>query len=269
MPYRSDIEAANARIARLEEERARLEKERARLARALDAKPSASSSGAGPWLWGALVLAAAGAALLGLVVPTARPPTRRDLSPSPTPEMLSTAYALGGLGGVSAATPSLGAIAAPVPAIEPAPDAAWAPVIAMESGAVRALDSPPTPDDPAFFGQYWEARVTHTHEGGPPVGTECLVTLAPRPPGDAGVATIRCGSELIHGAMVSPPDRAADRRGFCWFDGTDLYCAPPEGSTQVCWINTNTRVARCGRDIDLDVHTVMRDPRERPPPDRM
>lgn len=266
MPYRSDIEAANAKIARLEQERASLEKERARLERALTARPSTSPSGAGPWLWGALVLAAAGAALLGLIGPTARPPARSD-SPLPaTPERLSTPYALGGLDGP---TPSLGAIPAPVPAIEPGPEAAWAPVIAMESGAVRALAPPSTPDEPTFFGQYWEARVTHTHEGGPPVGTECLVTLAPRPPGDAGVATIRCGSELIHGAMVSPPGRAADRRGFCWFDGTDLYCAPPEHSTQVCWINTNTRVARCGRDIDLDIHTLMRDPRERPPPDRM
>ncbi len=134
------------------------------------------------------------------------------------------------------------------------------------SGPTPPLEpgEPTTPADSAFFGQYWRARVTRTGPGGPPVGTECLITLDPGLYGGAGVATVRCGGEDLHRTAVTPPHR--ENQGFCWFDGRELYCAPPNTTAErICWVSTAANVAMCRRDVDLYIHTNMRDPRARAP----
>jgi hypothetical protein len=234
-PYRSDLDAAQARIASLEAAVRNVETERARLERALREKIERR------WPWSVLTLVAiSGAALVVLVSLTpAAPAVLRPRTAAPAPSM-------------------------PAPSdVQPQP----ASVLDAPSLAPTDEIAAMTPADSAFVSQYWEARVTRTGAHGPPVGTECLITTAPGLYGGAGIATVRCGEDLLHATGVTPPERG-DERGFCWFDGRDLYCAPPDQSAaRMCWINTAGHVASCHREIDLYVHSNMRDPRERPPPE--
>ena len=248
-PYRSDLAAAQARIASLEAALHRVERDRAQV----DASRRTTEPRK-PWSALALVLVS-GALLIGFLSPSepapAAPPLRNTQAAEPPPSPPSPSPIGSMIGGPLVSPPVLtgraigGGLA--------------------DLGAVGGIAAVP-PEDSAFVGQYWEARVTRTGADGPPVGTECLISIAPGAYNGAGIATVRCGGTLLHRVTVRPPSEPEDR-GFCWFSGRDLYCAPPGPATQVCWINTAGHAATCDRDIDLTIHSNMRDPRERPPPD--
>ncbi|MCB9594102.1 MAG: hypothetical protein H6719_15315 [Sandaracinaceae bacterium] len=244
--YRSDLEAAQARIEKLEAAIDAVEAERSRLEGELKTKPPPSSSPM-PWVLaaGAAVIAvmAAVAALRGSDAPPA-PTTLRVAPPAAAPEP-------------------------PEPVVEDAPpvedsveDRTWRdPTLAAMRPEPAAEEVHPE----AFYGQYWRARVAAAGESGLAVGTECLITTDPGLHLGAGVARVRCGSQVLHQTSVTPPWR--ENAGFCHFADDELLCAPVRGSSRPgCWVSTAARQARCAGDVELEIHTLMRDPRDRPPP---
>lgn len=240
--FRSELEAARARIQTLEAAVERAERERARVDAARRGPRSRT------WLWLGLIGPIAGAVLLGVWSAPARAPLfvdappkvpapARQTLPLPAPQPSSLA-GLAGLAGLGAIHPSA-AYVDPAVATQPALG--------------------------GFVGQYWTARVTRTRPGGPSLGAECLITLEAAEAYDGpGTATVTCGDTTLHRTSVMPPWIQSD--GVCWFTGRELRCAPPTRSIdRQCWISTEARSATCQRDIDLRIEGEMRDPRVRLP----
>ncbi len=236
--YRSDLEAARAHIEKLEASIDRVEEERARLATELAARPRPAASPV-PWVAAAVAsvvaVVALGAALADADPPDPPPRVAATIPPEPAPEP------------------------EPVPAPEPFHD----PTLAAVSPDPDGLEE--SNRDTAFFGQYWEARVAEPGTSGLERGARCLITTDPGLHNGAGVARVECGDTILHRTAVTPPWR--DNDGFCHFRDGELLCAPVRGSSHPgCWVSTPARQARCEDGLELEIHTLMRDPRRRPPP---
>ncbi|MEZ4339761.1 MAG: hypothetical protein R3B82_24335 [Sandaracinaceae bacterium] len=231
--YRSDLEAAQARIEQLEAAVDRVEEERARLARDIEERAGASTASPLPWI------VAGGAVVVALVLGGA---------------------ALAGSSGPSAPVATIPATLEAAPEVDPEPEP---PAPDPVSPAAEGLEE--TNRDTAFFGQYWEARVEDPGESGLAPDTRCLITTDPGLHFGAGVARVVCGDTVLHHTTVSPPWR--DNEGFCHYRDRELVCAPVRGSSRPgCWVSTAARQASCPMGVQLRIHTRMRDPRERPPP---
>lgn len=234
--YRSDLEAARAHIEKLEASIDRVEEERARLASELAARPRPTASPV-PWV-AAAVASVVAVVALGAALADADPP-------DPPPRVAATIAP------------------APEPAAEPAPEAFHDPTLAAVSPDPNGLEE--SNRDTAFFGQYWEARVAEPGTSGLERGARCLITTDPGLHNGAGVARVECGDTILHRTAVTPPWREND--GFCHFRDGELLCAPVRGSSHPgCWVSTPARQARCEDGLELEIHTLMRDPRRRPPP---
>lgn len=291
--YRNELEAAQARIAHLTATIDALERERSR-----DPAPPR-------FAWRAMLLGAGGAiALCAVAASVVSPPMRPTVLHAPPvmpppPDLEAPAMSIALADHAASAEPPAPAV--DEPSVIPSPRAATdepraegpsatelfrnAPQVerlADQSPRIdRGLDgSDPSMDlarylmreDPGrasttFYGQYWTARVVRSEDPALPVDTACLVRLIPGGYRGSGRAAVQCTGVTLSNMAVSPPERPRDDRGWCWFDGVDLFCAPPDRlAEEHCWISTVGHTATCRGNVHLSLNTRMRDPRTEPLP---